>query len=191
VAAPADLTAQEALVDGIEVWSGVGGWATGPNRELPVGWRIGLAVGVVSTARLGFALEALYGNHAPEGRTLSAHEVGLGLRVGRTVIQRGRAAVFLRGRVGWSRRSGDGRRVDLKQDALAVGSEVGVDVAVSERVGIVSTLAGNALWHRRERLDGGVVRGSTGGFGTQWGLRIGARILTTVNAGAATAGGPG
>jgi hypothetical protein len=188
--APALLAAQENVVDGIEVWSGLGGWASGPGGDLPAGWRIGLAVGGAWTEGRSVALEALYGHHAPEGRNLTAYEVGVGLLARQVLARSGRTDLFVQARAGWSRRSGDGQRAGLTQDAVALGSAIGADRTLSDRVGLIAALSGTALWHGSERLDGRSIPDS-GGFGTRWGLRIGVRIRTAVDAGAGTSGGPG
>lgn len=188
--APAPLAGQESVVDGIEAWSGLGGWASGPGSDLPTGWRIGLAVGGAWTEGRSVALEALYGHHAPEGRNLTAYEVGVGLLARQVVARSGRTDLFIQARAGWSRRSGDGQRAGLTQDAVALGSAIGADRTLSDRVGLIAALSGTALWHGSERLDGRSIPDS-GGFGTRWGVRIGVRIRTEVDAGAGTRGGPG
>lgn len=186
---PEEGSAQQSVIDGLELWAGTGAWATGPGHELPVGVRFGVAAFGASSPRRHFALELVYGRYTPDGTRRLVSEFGVAVAARWALAERDRTHPFLQIRSGLGRRKGSATRSDPTQDAFVLGPEVGVVVPVSERLELLAGVDATWHWSADVRQDTGVVS-DTGGHGLRWGLRIGLTLRTALDTGVDARGGP-
>lgn len=170
--APSHVLAQIDSYRGFELWGGYGGWSGDDASTLGSGPQGGVAVFAEISDRLGFGVEGVYGS-MEQDQTLTVREYAFGPVLRQAFGDRSATHVFLQARLGWTRLSSAGAAVDVKQDGISVGPEIGLEIPLSQSLRLVA--AGGAQWRRYG--DSHVFLGPTfeGTSGSAWryGVRLG------------------
>lgn len=173
VAAP--VRAQMDVYRGVELWGGYAGWSGKDAAGLKPGIQGGLAYFGEASERLGFGLEAMFGS---VGRDVgdNATELGLNVVMRQAFGDRASAHVFGQARAGWHRLEEKRGSVEVDQDGISIGPELGLEIPVSPTTRLV--IAGGATWQRyaNARVLLGPTFDNTAGSAWRYGMRVGIAV---------------
>jgi hypothetical protein len=157
---------------GLEVWTGYAGWSGTDVESVDPGIRGGVALLTQTGPNLAFGVEGVVGGYDQLGERVL--ELGANLLARLAFGPRSGFQTFLQGRLGWTRLSARLGTLDVSQNGLALGPELGVKIPVG--IGHV-VLAGGGTWNSYENVRVGTIGTpmfvGTGGSGLHYGMRAG------------------